>query len=287
MPEKNIPPDGELAPAKINLYLHVTGRRDDGYHLLDSLVAFADIGDRLDWDADGPLQLLVTGPFAEAVPTGNDNLVLRALAGMADLAGRSPCGTVKLDKQLPVAAGIGGGSSDAAAMIRLAARAWDLRLDDPRVTRLALSLGADVPVCLNPAAWRMTGIGEEISPAPALTGLPIVLANPGIAVPTPAVFKERQGPFSEPAALPSLAGDRLLAVLATRRNDLAPPAERLFPAIAELRERLSAAAGCHFARMSGSGATCFGLFATEDSARRAAIRLTEEGSYWAMAGCLL
>lgn len=280
-------PDDTLAPAKINLYLHVTGRRGDGYHLLDSLVAFADIGDRLHWDPAGPLRLIVTGPFGPDVPTGPDNLVLRALTGMAAIAGVAPTGTVYLEKQLPVAAGVGGGSSDAATMMRQAAAVWGIALDDPAAVALALQLGADVPVCLRPGTWRMGGIGEEISPGPSLTGLPIVLANPGIAVPTPAVFKARQGPFSNPTPVPDLTGDRLIAALAARHNDLGPPAEALFPAIAKLRDRLAGAAGCQLARMSGSGATCFGLFETADLARRAAMALRAGGSGWAMAGRLL
>lgn len=282
-------PAFEVAPAKVNLYLHVTGRRPDGYHLLDSLVGFADIGDRLRWDPSGPLRLTVTGPFADAVPDDDGNLALRALSGMARVAGVSASGTLHLDKRLPVAAGIGGGSSDAAAVIRLAAERWGVSMDDPAVTALAEELGADVPVCLRPAGWHMAGIGEVLTPGPSLTGIPIVLANPGFPVPTPAVFKARTGDFSAPSPVPADVTDpaQLIAALAARRNDLAGPAEKLHPGIAALRSRLAGAAGCRLARMSGSGGTCFAIFDDEDLAHRAADSLAMISGWWAAAGLLL
>jgi 4-diphosphocytidyl-2-C-methyl-D-erythritol kinase len=256
-----------FAPAKINLTLHVTGRRDDGYHLLDSLVVFADIGDRITLSPGrGGLTLTVTGPMAAGVPSGNSNLALRAarLAGAADLS-------ITLEKHLPAAAGIGGGSSDAAAVLR-ALGAIDAD---------ALALGADVPVCLPARSARMSGIGEVVAPLTGIPPLPAVLVNPGVAVPTAAVFAGLQ--CHDHAAMPPIPGFAgvadCAAWLATQRNDLEPPALKLAPAIGQVLAALRDS-GALLARMSGSGATCFGLYKDPDAARAAASTLAANRHEW-------
>ena len=263
-----------FAPAKINLALHVTGRRADGYHLLDSLVVFADVGDRLRLE-DGPLSLSVTGPEAAGVPDGPENLVLSAAA----LAG-AKSGRLTLEKHLPAAAGIGGGSSDAAAALRLLA-------DPPPGPEALLSLGADVPVCLSAGPVRMTGIGEGLAPVPALPDCAIVLVNPRVPVATPHVFAgltHRDSPALPP--LPATWGslEQLIDWLETTNNDLEAPAQMLAPVIGDVLTELRNATGCQFARMSGSGATCVGLFADIAAANAAAetICMAQPG-WWCVA----
>ncbi|TNF59724.1 MAG: 4-(cytidine 5'-diphospho)-2-C-methyl-D-erythritol kinase [Rhodobacteraceae bacterium] len=257
-----------FAPAKINLTLHVTGQRADGYHLLDSLVVFADVGDRVSFQEDAqPLRLKITGPGAAGVPVDDSNLVMRA----ARAAGLSR-GLITLDKHLPAAAGIGGGSSDAAAMLRLAGH-------DPADG--GLSLGADVPVCRIARATRMTGIGEGLAVIDGLPALPAVLVNPGVPVPTAAVFR-RLVSKSNPAmgALPMRPGlPDLIDWIALQRNDLEAPAVSEQPVIADVLAAL-ALAGARLARMSGSGATCFGLFDDAAGAARAARDLSQAHPGW-------
>jgi len=258
------------APAKINLTLHVTGRRDDGYHLLDSLVIFADLGDRLILDP-GPLALAVTGPEARGVPTGPENLVLRAAA----LAGVTR-GRLRLHKILPAQAGIGGGSSDAAATLCL--------LADPLPPPEALlALGADVPVCLAPGPTRMRDVGADLTPAPPLPECALVLVNPRRSVPTGAVFSALDGRANSPLPdLPDswLSLDHLIAWLSRTRNDLEPAALGLAPEIATALAALGAQDTCLFARMSGSGATCFGVFPDQTAARAAAAAITRSHADW-------
>lgn len=263
------------APAKINLTLHVTGRRADGYHLLDSLVTFAGAGDRLLLEPAGELSLAVTGPEGAGL-AGADNLVLRA----ARAFGMGQGARITLDKQLPVASGIGGGSADAAAALRGLARLWDVPLPGPAAV---LALGADVPVCLHGRTCRMAGVGEAISPAPPLPPVWAVLANPRVPVATPAVFAalaRRDNP-PMPAELPSCADAPALACwLATQRNDLEAAALTAAPAIAQVLATLAALPGALLARMSGSGATCFALFATEPEATAAATLLARTHPGW-------
>lgn len=263
------------APAKVNLSLLVTGRRPDGYHLLDSLVAFAGIGDTLTASPGLGLTLSVDGPTAASLPEG-ENIVLKAARLLAEAAGRPADATLHLTKRLPVAAGIGGGSADAAATLTALIRLWGLDLPAERLHALALSIGADVPVCLVGRATRMEGVGEVLTPAPTLPPAWLVLVNPLMPLSTPAVFKARTAGFSEPAPLTEAPADaRALAVaLAARRNDLTPPAIALLPVIGEMLALIAAQPDCLLARMSGSGATCFGLFATEAAARAAAAALT-------------
>lgn len=265
----------EAAPAKINLCLHVTGQREDGYHLLDSLVVFAEVGDKLSARPWQGLSLSITGPEGAGLSAGADNLVLRAarLMGARDLA-------LTLDKRLPLASGIGGGSSDAAACLRLLAQ----RMNTPLPSRkLVLGLGADVPVCLEPRACRMRGIGEAITCLPPLPPLWLVLVNPRVEVPTPQVFRalaRRDNP-PLPDELPIWPdAEAFCDWLAGQRNDLEAPAISLAPVIEQVLDVLGAAEGCALARMSGSGATCFGIFARRDAAERAAATISAARPNW-------
>lgn len=278
----------EFAAAKVNLSLHVTGQRPDGYHLLDSLVVFADVGDRVSVAPApelGPeLDLTLVGPAAEGLRAEADNLVLRAARAFGVNAGAA----ITLEKHLPVASGIGGGSADAAAALRALARLWDLPLPDAAAV---LRLGADVPVCLQGRPVRMQGVGEIITPLPALPEGWLLLVNPGVGVSTPAVFRAlpRKDNPPMPAALPPFADLAALAGwLAAQRNDLEPPAMALQPVIAQVKAALQAQPGCRIARMSGSGATCFGLFAAKAEAEQAAAALRQANpGWWVQAGAML
>jgi 4-diphosphocytidyl-2-C-methyl-D-erythritol kinase len=278
------------APAKLNLYLHVVGKRADGYHLLDSLVAFADIGDRLAVAAAPRLSLSVCGPFAGALAGHDaDNLVWRAAELLARRIGAAPGAAFVLEKNLPVASGIGGGSSDAAAALKALAALWRAPLNEADLAAIAVQLGADVPVCLAARASWIGGIGERVEPAPSLPQAALVLVNPGIALPTATVFKTRRGPFSAPARFSGAPGDAkaLAALLAERKNDLTEAAIAAVPAIATVLERLADADGALLARMSGSGATCFGLFESDAKAAAAAAALrAREKRWWVAAGRL-
>jgi 4-diphosphocytidyl-2-C-methyl-D-erythritol kinase len=267
----------ETAPAKLNLALHVTGRRADGYHLLDSLVAFAGPGDRIAAMPAAALSLHVTGPGAAAVPPGRDNLVLRAARLFDDPPGGA---ALTLDKRLPAAGGLGGGSSDAAATLRALARLWDRPLPDRAAI---LGLGADVPVCLTPRCWRMRGVGEHLSPGPELPPLWAVLVNPGVPVATPSVFAALQCRENPPLpAPPARFADAaaLAAWLGKARNDLETPARLHAPAIDDALAALRATPGVLLARMSGSGATCFGLYAEPSRARLAAAAISGARPGW-------
>lgn len=266
-----------FAPAKVNLALHVTGRRADGYHLLDSVVVFADAGDWITFAPDDALSLRVTGPRADGVPSDERNLIWRA----AELLGPGLGAAITLDKHLPHAGGIGGGSADAAAALRGLAALWGSLLPDAGDV---LSLGADVPVCLFGRPARMAGIGEDITALPPLPPLWLVLVNAGVAVPTGPVFKElaRADNPSLPAMPPQGWRDAaaLALWLAQTRNDLEGPAHRLVPQIGEVIAAIDAQQGCLLARMSGSGGTCFGLFATEQAARTGAAALIAQNPTW-------
>ena len=276
-----------FAPAKINLALHVLGRRADGYHLLDSLVVFAAVGDTLRAGPAEDLTLAVAGPFGAALAGEADNLVLRAARLLAESGGVAPRARLILDKQLPVASGIGGGSADAAAALLLLSRLWRLDLPAPALSALALRLGADVPVCLRGRPARMGGVGEALAPLPPLPGCGLVLVNPGVAVATQAVFRARDAAFSPPLVLPDAWPDAtaLAATLAAHRNDLEAPAIALAPEIADVLAALRDTENCLLARMSGSGATCFGLFADPGAATAAAERLRRPG-WWVWGGAL-
>ncbi|MEM9764446.1 MAG: 4-(cytidine 5'-diphospho)-2-C-methyl-D-erythritol kinase [Pseudomonadota bacterium] len=272
-------PMAEAAPAKVNLFLHLRGLRDDGYHLLESLVVFPELGDRLEWEQGPGLSLSIDGPFAWDLPTDGENLVLRAAERLAEATGiAKPGAALRLSKNLPVASGIGGGSSDAAAALRLLARAWGVPVPDA----LALALGADVPVCLRaPAPMIMEGIGERLRPAPTLPPLWIVLVNPLKPVETRAVFREttvKQGAPTPPLPETGLRDvETCLGWLRAVRNDLEPAARKLCPAIGDV---LDALAGAPLARMSGSGATCFALYPAREPALALADALRRERPEW-------
>jgi len=279
------------APAKLNLYLHVIGRRADGYHLLDSLVAFADVADVVAARAAPSLSLEITGPFAASLRNAPapDNLVWRAAVALAERAGIEPRVELRLEKNLPVASGIGGGSSDAAAALKALAELWRIDLGERKFQGLAQGLGADVPVCLfGEPAW-VGGIGESLAPAPQLPRCWVALANPGVHLATPAVFKARAGAFSEPARFDTAPADaaELARLLAARRNDLMPAAVSLAPNISEVLRVLDGEPGALISRMSGSGATCFALFTEEASACAAVGRLrAAHPQWWVAAGAL-
>jgi 4-diphosphocytidyl-2-C-methyl-D-erythritol kinase len=280
------PPSLEPAPAKVNLTLRVLGRRPDGYHDLESLVAFARVGDRLDFAPGAPLALDVRGPYAAAAGNLADNLVLKAARELQRLIGGLVLGRFALVKDLPVAAGLGGGSADAAAALRLIARANALAPDDARLLAAARATGADVPVCLDPRPRVMRGVGEVLSPPLDLPPLPAVLVNPGVPLATKDVFAAFAA--ASPASAQSLdfatarlaSFDALLAALAGGRNDLEPAAIALCPAVADVLAALAATPGCRLARMSGSGATCFGLYASEPEAAAAARSLDAAHPGW-------
>lgn len=263
-----------FAPAKINLTLHVTGQRDDGYHLLDSLVVFADVGDVITVEKAAETTLTVTGPMARGVPTDNSNLVVQA----ANLLGVKA--QITLEKNLPSAAGIGGGSSDAAATLRALAALYDMPLPSPQAV---MSLGADVPVCMGSGLLRMRGVGEQVDQLGVGADWPMILINPGVAVPTPSVFKAlpcKDNP-EMPVGLPDwLDWNASATWLALLRNDLESPAISVQPVISDVLRALRISEGCMFARMSGSGATCFGLYNSVRVRDRALSQLRQNHPHW-------
>jgi len=274
-----------LAPAKINLWLNVVGRRADGYHLLDSLVAFTDLADEIEVSPSDRLSLTVEGPFAPTLADEADNLVLRAARLLADRAGIAPRVALRLAKHIPVAAGLGGGSADAAAALRALIDLWRVALPVEELFDLAARLGADVPMCLAGRAALASGVGEQLTPSPALPPCAILLVNPGIPLPTPEVFARRHGAFSPERVLqPWTDTASFAATLAERGNDLTDAAMALRPEIARVLAFLRASEGVLHAAMSGSGATCFALYETPQRAERAARRVPPE--WWHHAGRL-
>ena len=288
----------EEGRAKVNLSLRVVGRRADGYHDLESVVAFADCADRLTLEPGGEIRLATTGPLAAACGETSDNLVFKAAKLLADAVPNLKLGAFALDKVLPVAAGIGGGSADAAAALRLLARLNNLSLDDPRLQKVALATGADVPVCLFSRACDMTGVGEQLLPL-ALPSMPCVMVNPRVPVATKDVFKElglRNGELLVGAtdvlkapAWPEQGGSIAdwVEVLETVANDLEAPALRIEPVIGDVLGALRESGGVKLARMSGSGATCFAIYGVSAEAHAAAetIRRDHPG-WWVHAGTL-
>jgi len=268
-----------FAPAKINLTLHITGRRTDGYHLIDSLVAFGPVGDTVVLRPAHGLSLSVGGPEAGGVPANMDNLALQAghvLRGDAGLK-------AALTKRLPAASGIGGGSADAAAVVRGCLALENRAEADPTPYLTALTkLGADIPMCLTPTPQRARGIGEQLVPQP-LPALPAVLVNPRVPVPTAGVFKALASPQNAPMpdTLPHFStADILTDWLATQRNDLEAPAQQIAPTIGAVLEVLRQTTGCRLARMSGSGATCFGLYDSDAAAETAAFAIRQTHPHW-------
>jgi 4-diphosphocytidyl-2-C-methyl-D-erythritol kinase len=288
----------DIGRAKVNLSLRVVGRRVDGYHDLESVVAFADCADRLTFAPGGELRLTCTGPLATACGETADNLVLKAATHLAERVPGVTLGQFTLDKVLPVAAGIGGGSADAAAALRLLAEANGLAKDDPRLVEVALSTGADVPVCLLSRACDMTGVGETLLPLD-LPELPCVMVNPNLGVSTREVFAAlglRNGELLvgatdviESPAWPEKGASIAdwVEALSLVPNDLEAPAMRIQPVIGEVLAALGAASGALLTRMSGSGATCFALFPSAGGARAAAQGIKRDHSaWWVHAGTL-
>jgi 4-diphosphocytidyl-2-C-methyl-D-erythritol kinase len=282
------------APAKVNLTLRVLGRRADGYHELESLVVFADCGDRLTFTPGSASSLTLSGATASEAGADADNLVLKAARALAARIPDLILGAFRLEKNLPVAAGLGGGSSDAAAALRLIAQANKLALDNPDLQAAARATGADVPVCLDPGPRLMRGIGEQLSEPLPLPQLPAVLVNPGVALATKHVFAglnastQLGAPFDLVAAIAKLESrDQLLHMLETQPNALEAPAIVLQPVIADVLTVLRGLAGCQLARMSGSGATCFGLFASAVDADAAAKILRAKYPNWWAQACTL
>ncbi len=276
----------EHAPAKVNLTLLVLGRRADGYHDIESLVAFAECGDVLRLSPGGELSLTVRGPRAAQAGEDAENLVLKAARALAARIPGIRLGGFDLDKRLPVAAGLGGGSADAGAALRLLARANAIAPDDARLYSAARATGADVPVCLDPQVRLMRGIGEILSKPLQAPPLAAVLVNPGVAVATKAVFAGwsaagRKHERCDPAAFANIASaEELLRFLAAQANDLEVSAVALAPAIAEVLQALRALPGCRLSRMSGSGATCFGLFSAAADANAAEKILSAKYPHW-------
>ena len=271
------------APAKVNLTLHVTGRRPDGYHELDSLVVFADICDQLTITAAPGLQLTVNGPFSTGVPTDERNIVLRAASALREARGVRTGAAIALEKHLPNAAGLGGGSSDAAAALKALSQFWEVDpLPDgsPDLT----TLGADVPVCLRaPAPTRMTGIGDVLTATPRLPAFALVLVNPKVDVPTAEVFDGLTSTSNPPMSAIPKTDDLATFVdwVSSQRNDLLSPARRIAPAIDQAIARLSAMPKVLHAGMSGSGATCFGIVPNMADARQVARAIqVSEMSWW-------
>jgi len=276
----------EHAPAKVNLTLSVLGRRHDGYHAIDSLVVFADVGDRLTLFPGRSLALAVRGANARQAGVLADNLVLKAAQALSTEVRGLTLGRFTLEKRLPVAAGLGGGSADAGAALRLLARANRINTNDARLYKAARRIGADVPVCVDPRPRRMRGVGEILSAPLAVPALAAVLVNPGVAVSTKDVFgtlgltpgARRKRALR--ARRPPRDADGFFEFLAGQGNDLEPAAIKLQPVIARVLAALRAEPGCRLARMSGSGATCFGLFGSSRAAKAAARSLARAHRRW-------
>ena len=275
----------EQAPAKINLALHVTGQRGDGYHLLDSLVTFTERGDRLTAEPAETDDFTLSGPFAAALAGEADNLVTRARdllrAAVIEAGGQAAPVALHLEKNLPVSSGIGGGSADAAAALRALSRLWDASLPESQLSALALSLGADVPMCLAGKPALARGIGEELEPVASLPAFHLLLLNPLKPVSTPDVFRRLEKRDNAP--LPPLPASSGLAewadFLAEQRNDLEEPARRIVPEIGHMLTLLKLT-GAPLARMSGSGATCFGLYESAEAARKAGETISAAQPGW-------
>ena len=282
----------ETAPAKINLYLHVGPLRADGLHDLASLFVFTEDGDVITVEPASDISLQVTGPFASALKGAppEQNLVWKAAALLQSECGVTDGAAITLEKNLPVAAGVGGGSADAAAALRALIRLWNVEIAQERLERFAFSLGADVPACLKRTPMNVSGAGETLSPGPSLAPMWVSLVNPRIGMPTGPVFRafdaanqDPEQPFLAPSFAASCDGARVL--MATTRNDLEAPARALAPAIGKTLSFLAQRPGALGARMSGSGATCFALFPSAEGARRTE-RAARSCGWWALASRL-
>lgn len=278
------------APAKVNLSLRIVGRRADGFHLLDSIVVFANVGDHVAIrPAVGQPSFSIRGPFASSLEgsSGHNLAILADQAFTKAFGGKHS--DIRLWKRLPTAAGIGGGSADAAAVLRLKAKLVGMELNDPNLTNIALSLGADVPMCLRGLSAKVEGIGELLSLAPSMPPLAAVLVNPGVMLATPTVFKARSGPFSSPAVLPKIWQNlrEVAEAIAELGNDLTQSAIAIAPEVADVLESLRALSGARAVSMSGSGSTCFALFDDPKTARREAGALKSRQPGWWISSTIL
>jgi 4-diphosphocytidyl-2-C-methyl-D-erythritol kinase len=279
-----------FAPAKINLHLHITGKRDDGYHELESLIAFADIGDWISLKPSTAFNLQITGPFAKSFSApersagpDSQNIILQALYRLAAKAQKSaPPVSITLEKNIPLASGMGGGSSNAASTIWAALKLWDIELSRPALDDLLLSLGADVPVCFHAAPALLRGIGDVVTPLSFLPEMPVVLMNPLKPCPTAGIFKSYRGGFKPESILPAHIekAKKLLHFIRANDNDLTAAAVQMVPEITNIIQALKNTKGCQLARMTGSGATCFGLFENLPEAHMAAQTLGRENPDW-------
>ncbi len=270
------------APAKINLFLHVGDRRPDGYHALESLVAFARAGDELRFARANELSLSIDGPFADALSGDPGNLVIKAARALAAHAGIRSGARMALTKNLPVASGIGGGSADAAAALRGLARLWELDVSREQLRKIGETLGSDIPVCVDSTAAWMEGRGENVTPLDDIPSVAMVLVNPGAAVPTGKVFAALSARRGVGLGRPPFMANAfdLVSYLKTTANDLEVPACTVAPVIGEVLDALAAQPGALLSRMSGSGATCFSLFADSAGAAHAAANLREDHHNW-------
>ncbi|MAZ02922.1 MAG: 4-(cytidine 5'-diphospho)-2-C-methyl-D-erythritol kinase [Sneathiella sp.] len=271
-----------VARAKINLYLHVTGRRSDGYHLLDSLVVFADYGDKLTVESDSSLSLEISGPFSAGIPATDDNLILKAARLLQENTAEKKGAKIRVVKNLPIAAGIGGGSADAALALQLLDKLWETGLFDRQLADLGLSLGADVPVCLYGKPTIMTGVGEQLSSGLIIPKIHIILVNCNISVSTADVFRHLEISNAPKSGLNVKEGNEadLISALQRTGNDLQAPAFQIAPQIESVIDEIAGETGCQLARMSGSGATVFGLFETAKAARNAAESIQSRHPDW-------
>lgn len=273
----------EEARAKINLALHVIGRRPDGYHELDMLVAFADTGDTVILAPSDQDRFGIDGLMAGGIQADADNLVLRALRGFRETTGCTAPLAIRLTKRLPVASGIGGGSADAAAMLRGLCRMHGWATEDPAIVAMARSLGADVPMCLASLPARVTGIGERIAPRAGRLAFGLLLVNPRVGVSTPSVFKaleRRDNPPLPPLPTLNTVTDLTAFLVGETRNDLEHPAKTMAPVIVDALADIASLPDVRLARMSGSGATCFGLFDDRPAAETAAAIIADKHPDW-------
>jgi 4-diphosphocytidyl-2-C-methyl-D-erythritol kinase len=271
-----------FAPAKINLFLHVGEKRASGYHALQSLMAFADVGDELAIEPASDLSLSIEGPFAGALTGEADNIVLKAARALAQKAGVAANANITLTKNLPVASGLGGGSTDAAAALRGLCKLWRVNLTEADLQSIAISLGSDVPVCLKGRPCWVEGAGEKLTVIPIFPLLHVVLVNPGVAVSTAEAYRTAQtksGTGQEHSATFRDA-NALIAFLETVHNDLEEPAFRLAPIVHDVINALCEEQATLLARMSGSGATCFGLYGSADAAREVAAKISKAHPGW-------
>lgn len=275
-----------FAPAKINLYLHVSEKLENGYHALDSLIAFANVGDEITLTPAAEFSLHIDGPFAESIPADENNLAMKAAKLFTDKTGKPLNCQMTLTKNLPASAGIGGGSADAAAALRALEQFWDIKLPKPDILAICNALGADVPVCYANRAARILGIGNVQDTRYALPTLHAVLINPLIPCPTGSIFKNFNEPFQ--TREPDIAeGDAFLPFIKAQKNQLTPAAIQAVPDIEHILSALRSQKNCLFARMSGSGASCFGIFESEEDSTNAARAIESQNPHWWVRACVL